>query len=408
MEKVSWLQNGNEFKRVEGEFKSTERINDGIYNICYSPVGGWSLEKYAEHFEFGYKIYDLETKFIDYVIKTYKESTGNLGVLLNGVRGSGKTVTSKVLSNCLGLPIVLVKGMGDLNQAMIEYISKFNFDCVLLFDEFEKNFSGNDSTILQIMDGVYNENFRKVFLLTTNSLSVNPNLLDRPSRILYVKYFGNLKLDSVKEYLQDNLVDKDSMDRVIEFVDTLTISTIDILKSIVREINIHGIDEFLEAKGFLNVSSNQCMYSVVRGFLGYGSGETLKKEKGDLLDLFYLQANRYIEKCGLDNNTSIYPPDDVDDPNYAEKLKAYKDFRDYYKLDFGNVGIYTVGSSTKASGLKTGEDFDEATIIAVDHNRHLVITKDDNNDCYYFYMIKNPDAKPSLYKTNFDYNTLIL
>lgn len=48
---------------------------------------------------------------------------------------------------------------------MIEFLSGIEGDCILFLDEFEKNFSESDSTILQIMDGVYNSKYRKVFLL---------------------------------------------------------------------------------------------------------------------------------------------------------------------------------------------------------------------------------------------------
>ena len=41
--------------------------------------------------------------------------------------------------------------------------------------------------------------------MTTNNLSVNENLLSRPSRIRYLKEFGNLSLDAINNYLDDNL-----------------------------------------------------------------------------------------------------------------------------------------------------------------------------------------------------------
>lgn len=64
------------------------------------------------------------------------------------------------------------------------------------------NFSESDSTILQIMDGVYNSKYRKVFLLTTNAMTINENMVGRPSRIRYVKEFGNLDLKVVNDALQ--------------------------------------------------------------------------------------------------------------------------------------------------------------------------------------------------------------
>jgi SpoVK/Ycf46/Vps4 family AAA+-type ATPase len=88
---------------------------------------------------------------------------------MNVNKGSGKTVCAKILANKMELPVIIIKTWGEANQSMIEYLGSFNFDCVLFFDEFEKQFEEKDSTVLQIMDGVYNNTeSRKIFLLTTN------------------------------------------------------------------------------------------------------------------------------------------------------------------------------------------------------------------------------------------------
>ena len=136
MIKVSWLQSNNTYKKVEGDFSTVETVPVGIYNIGLS-MSGWYLEKYADKFTFDYKIYGLQTEFCEHVLKTYKNTKGNFGIMLTGTKGTGKTVTAKILANYFNLPVIIVKDMGDSNQAMIEYLSGFNFDCVLFFDEFE-------------------------------------------------------------------------------------------------------------------------------------------------------------------------------------------------------------------------------------------------------------------------------
>ena len=200
MSNIHWLKTNNIFKKVNGDFSTIDRLPLGVYNVGLS-LEGWYLEKYTDEFTFDYKIYGLETEFCEHVIKTFENTTGNLGIMLTGTKGTGKTVTAKLLANAFKLPVIIVKDMGGNNQGMIEYFSSFNFDSILFFDEFEKNFSEKDSTILQIMDGVYNIGYRKIFLLTTNQMTVNENLVGRPSRIRYVKKFGNLNLKTVKEYL---------------------------------------------------------------------------------------------------------------------------------------------------------------------------------------------------------------
>ena len=48
------------------------------------------LEEFADEFTFGFKLYGLESNFIDHVLTTYRHTSSNLGVLLNGTKGTGK------------------------------------------------------------------------------------------------------------------------------------------------------------------------------------------------------------------------------------------------------------------------------------------------------------------------------
>lgn len=198
MNKV-WMCSGSTYTQVSSGYSVEQSLPVGIYSICLT-MTGYHLDRYADKFVFPYKMYGLQNEFIDHVIKTYHATEGNLGIMLTGTKGTGKTVTAKELANKLNLPIIIVKDMGDHNQSMIEFLSGIEGDCILFLDEFEKNFSESDSTILQIMDGVYNSKYRKVFLLTTNAMTINENMVGRPSRIRYVKEFGNL--DALNEYYE--------------------------------------------------------------------------------------------------------------------------------------------------------------------------------------------------------------
>ena len=109
----------------------------------------------------------------------------------------------------------------------------------MLIDEAEKTFREDSDVLLKMIDGVYNET-RKLYILTTNKLCIDENLLGRPGRIRYIKQFGNLTAKAVADYIKDNLFDQNKADQIMNVVDGLEISTIDILKSIVDEVNIHG------------------------------------------------------------------------------------------------------------------------------------------------------------------------
>ena len=76
-----------------------------------------------------------------------------------------------------------------------------------------------------------------------------------------IKQFGNLTASAVDEYIKDNLVDMSMKDQVLKAVDTLEISTIDILKSIVDEVNIHGE---IEERSMLNIPKAKYKIDIIK------------------------------------------------------------------------------------------------------------------------------------------------
>lgn len=261
MGKQIWLQDGNVFSQGSATTVShPEGLPKSIYEVKVS-MTGFYLSKIAESFTFDYKLYGLNQKFIDYVLRTYENTTGNLGVLLDGIKGTGKTVVAKELCNRLQLPVVLVQSMGsDTNSKLIKYLStSIDFDCIFFFDEYEKEFK-NSSDVLSFMDGTYNSIYRKVFLLTTNELNVDPNLLGRPSRIRYKKSFSNLSEEVTREILNDILEDKTAIEKVIELTHSMNIITIDLIKAIATEINIHGVEALPNIKETFNIEFSRFTY----------------------------------------------------------------------------------------------------------------------------------------------------
>lgn len=221
----------------------------------------------------------------------------------------------------------------------------------------EKNFSESDSTILQIMDGVYNSKYRKVFLLTTNAMSINENMVGRPSRIRYVKKFENLDLKVVNEYLDDALEVPEARQDLLDFIDSLTISTIDILKTIVNEVNIHGIEGLRKAKSFFNVVTNEYEYSCIRGYAYTGEIEQDKNKFS--IENFSKAVERF-------NNPIPKPIVNDEDNCTMEERKALNEYYEYRRHNFHNLSYYFIYSSTKFSNLKVGDGFYSDEIIAID------------------------------------------
>ena len=243
------------------------------------------------------------------------------------------------------------------------------------------------------MDGVYNIGYRKIFLLTTNQMTVNENLVGRPSRIRYVKKFGNLDLKTVKEYLDDNLKVKEAYQDLINYIDTLSTSTIDILKSIVNEVNIHGIDGLTKAKEFFNVSTLEYRYSVYYASLNY--------------TIFMDPANKdrysiknFLRDIEHHRNPLPYPDfmRDISPEKYNEdQKKIAENWNEYRKHNF-SIDYKSVTSDYKIKNLKVGMKFDGDIIIGIDYDNNVIVTQ--YEDYVYLNFITNSNTKPSLYNTS--------
>lgn len=241
--KQKWINDGGVLYPIPGYASLLTSPGNGIFRIYENPqTKRLGLEKIDDTFRFDFKIYDLECEeIISKVIKTwtsdlFRESNKNLGVIFNGLKGTGKTIAAKLLCNRIGLPVIVVSKPVD---GMLEFIQSLHFEGIILIDEAEKTFDEERDILLKMIDGVYND-MRKLYVLTTNKLSIDENLLGRPGRIRYIKEFSNLSVKAVNDVIDDNLNDISLKDDVLKVVDSLEISTIDILKAIIDECNIMG------------------------------------------------------------------------------------------------------------------------------------------------------------------------
>ena len=241
--KQKWINDGGILYPIPGYASLLASPGNGIFRIYENPqTKRLGLEKIDDTFRFDFKIYDLECEeIISKVIKTwtsdlFRESNKNLGVIFNGIKGTGKTIAAKLLCNRIGLPVIVVSKPVD---GMLEFIQSLHFEGIILIDEAEKTFDEERDILLKMIDGVYND-MRKLYVLTTNKLSIDENLLGRPGRIRYIKEFSNLSAKAVNDVIDDNLNDISLKDEILKVVDSLEFSTIDILKTIIDECNIMG------------------------------------------------------------------------------------------------------------------------------------------------------------------------
>lgn len=230
-----WNQSGSRFKFFE-KADELEVLPPGIYTLEYGPFGSMFLDRTKDEFIFPYKLYGID-KFPERVIKTYQSTKSNLGVMLCGLKGTGKTVQAEQICNLSKLPVILVSKDFDKGQDLIHFLSDVNQEVVVMIDEYEKLFGKSDG-LLSIMDGAMNAEYRRLFVLTANTLNISEAMIDRPSRIHYLKKFGNLDVLVIGEIVDDMLKFQQYRADVVEYLSALEIVTIDIVKTVIKEVNL--------------------------------------------------------------------------------------------------------------------------------------------------------------------------
>ena len=235
-----------------------EKLPPAVYELQYDVFRKiFVLERLFDRFELPEVIYDLEDALIKRVITTYKGYNKNFGMLLKGIKGTGKTVVAKMICNELKLPVILItKPWNDIGN----FINSIQQDVILLFDEFEKTYQfyenfnpeervenqdnpagqNNISNLLTLMDGVFTSTYKRLFLLTTNREYMPDALLARPSRIRYIKEFQDLSLDAIKQILDDTVTNKTLIPDLLNLLKNLEIITVDIVKAIAEEANLYN------------------------------------------------------------------------------------------------------------------------------------------------------------------------
>lgn len=259
-----------------GDLYSIEEIDSvestlppGNY-VLFATTKGYRL-RIAEPFSLPKRIYGADQLIIERWKKAWNASNGNLGILLNGLKGCGKTLLAKKFCMDLGLPVIIVtKGHSD--EEFVQFLANPVLrNCVIFIDEFEKLYESNSnshrrddekadiSALLQLMDGVVPSKF--LFLMTTNSPDISEYLINRPGRVKYRLDFSSISDAQLKEVIDDLLVHKQHEKSIYEAVEEYDIGSFDILTKLIEDINLFDEDA-LTVAGKMNLIVEKVEYEI--------------------------------------------------------------------------------------------------------------------------------------------------
>lgn len=170
-------------------------------------------------------------------------STDTTGVLLSGLKGSGKSVLAKRIAIESKLPIIVVDTEYKLRY-LNEFFKNITVPTCIILDEFEKNeYFWPSERILDFLDGIQCTSKKLVLFTCNNTDKINENLLDRTSRI---RYWRTYDIEDNYIFIKELIKDKglENVEEIEKFiVDNMQVISFDNINSFLDEYKLFK-DEF--------------------------------------------------------------------------------------------------------------------------------------------------------------------
>lgn len=250
------VESGKRYRIFNNAITTYDQLPPKTYRVDYDPeIRIFSLLE-AHDFEIPEtKIYGQHLDKVKKVLNSMDKMNRNLGVILSGDKGIGKSLFSKCLglkARKKGIPVILVN---EYHEGIANFLEEIEQTVMILFDEYDKTFDEKkhncQAEMLSLFDGV--SAGKKLFVITCNEIqSLSQYLINRPGRFHYHFRFLYPTADEIRDYMEDKL-DKqyyDEIENVIAFSVRMNLNY-DCLRSIAFELN-NGL-KFQEAINDLNI-----------------------------------------------------------------------------------------------------------------------------------------------------------
>lgn len=247
-----------------------EKLPIGVYLMQYDERSGEYYLIAKEPFKLPSKVYG-DHNIVKRWLKSWEHnSEKNLGILLSGTKGTGKTITAQKFCIEAKMPVILVNTAhgGGYAKGFNNFLSDPIFSNSIIFiDEFEKVYTdrSEQSELLSLLDGTFMT--KLIFLLTVNENRLNDYLNNRLNRIKYHKTYGDLEGEVVEEVIEDLLINKEHKSSIYKFFERINLCTFDLLVNVIKEMNLFNEDA-IACGAHLNLSIQEKNYAVYELFGG--------------------------------------------------------------------------------------------------------------------------------------------
>ncbi len=226
--------------------KTYDKLPAQCYVVRFEQFRGFYLEKHPEIEILEEKVYGVHQSKVRKVFSSFAMFTRNLGVILSGDKGMGKSLFAKMVcceAVSKGIPVIIVDRYID---NIASYIERIEQEVVVLFDEFDKTYgeisfregsTRPQSQLLSLFDGICGG--KKMYIITCNNLkSLSDYFINRTGRFHYHFRFEYPTADEIREYLTDKLDKKyyGEIESVVSFSKRTSLNY-DCLRAIAFELN---------------------------------------------------------------------------------------------------------------------------------------------------------------------------
>lgn len=328
-----FIRNANTYRIASEESIDIQKVLPvGNYTIKSDPMTGALYLEMVDDFPQVSKLYGDTTKNADRILRTFMDRTASTGVMLNGEKGSGKTLLAKTLSieaaKTMGIPTIIINQpwTGDIFNKFLQDIEQ---PTVVLFDEFEKVYDNDaQEAALTLLDGVFPS--KKLFVITCNDKwRVNEHMRNRPGRIYYMLDFGGLDAQFIAEYCEDNLLNKAHIAKICEITSLFDKFNFDMLKALVEEMNRYNETpqealKMLNAKPEYNGASRFDVQLFIDSKLLSIEQLTEKSWRGNpLTGVIHLEWDTDPKDDDSDWETSVFTPSNISKVDAQEGRFTY-------------------------------------------------------------------------------------